>query len=69
LIDALPAGVSELAVQPAIDTPELRALTSATAARIGDHHVLTDPRSRVLLDDAEVQLISWSALRAAQRRL
>lgn len=69
MVENLPRGVSELAVQPAIDTPELHALSAATAARIGDHVVVTDARSRSLLSDAGVELISWSALRAAQRRM
>jgi len=67
LVSALEPGVTELAMQPAIDTPELHALGGDTAARIGDHHVLLDPASEQVVADAGVHLISWAAIRTLQR--
>lgn len=67
LIANLPAGVTELAMQPAIDTPELHALLGDTNHRIGDHAVLTDPANAQRLETAGVMPISWAAIRAAQR--
>lgn len=66
-VEGLQPGVTELAMQPAVDTPELHALLGDTPARIGDHAVLTDPTSKQLLDDAGVELISWAAIRGLQR--
>lgn len=67
LLAALPTGVTELSMQPAIDTPELQALTPEAADRASDHQVLTDPAFGDLIRDANIQLISWSALRDLQR--
>ena len=66
-VESLEPGVTELCMQPAVDTPELHALLGNTQARIGDHAVLTDPACRQLLDDAGIQRISWAAIRTLQR--
>lgn len=66
-VRTLPAGVTELGMQPAIDTPELHGLRGDTQARIGDHAVLVDPASRALLDQEGIDLISWADIRALQR--
>jgi len=67
VVHALQPGVTEISMQPAIDTPELHALLGETGHRIGDHAVLTDPASRAMIVDAGVELISWAAIRTAQR--
>ena len=67
LLDGLEPGVTELSIQPAIDTPELRALSSEPDERIGDHAVLTDQSTAAAIEAAGVQLISWGALRDLQR--
>jgi len=66
-VASLAPGVTELVMQPAIDTPELRALLGETEHRISDHEILTDPASSQLVANAGVELISWSAIRSAQR--
>ena len=67
VLETLEPGVIELSMQPAIDTPELRALLGDTAARVGDHRVLTNPANRQLIADSGTTLISWAALRDLQR--
>lgn len=67
VVGSLEPGVTELSMQPAVDTPELHALLGDTVARIGDHAVLTDPASAKLLADHHIQLISWSDIRELQR--
>lgn len=67
LAASLEPGVTELSIQPALDTPELRALSDEPECRIGDHAVLTDPAARTVLADAGVHLLSWGALRDLQR--
>jgi len=68
LVNSLAPGVTELSMQPAIDTPELHALLGDTHARIGDHVVLTDQSNLDMLASAGVQLISWADIRDLQRR-
>ncbi|MEM7095659.1 MAG: ChbG/HpnK family deacetylase [Actinomycetota bacterium] len=67
LLEGFPSGVTELSVQPAVDTPELQAVTPEASARIGDHAFLTDPTMADATREAGIQLISWSALRDLQR--
>ncbi|MGE3619701.1 MAG: polysaccharide deacetylase family protein [Acidimicrobiia bacterium] len=65
----LPPGVTEVFVHPAIDTPELRAVTSDWPARIDDHDAVTTDRSiHALLDRAGIRLVGYRALRDLQRR-
>jgi len=65
LIEAMPEGVTELSIQPAIDTPEVQALTADAHDRIGDFDLLTDAAE--IAQKAGVQLVSWAALRNLQR--
>ena len=67
LLDTMPEGVTELSLQPAIDTPELRALTTQADERVGDNDLLTGAEVSDLVQQAGVQLISWAALRNLQR--
>jgi chitin disaccharide deacetylase len=62
-------GITELYVHPAIDTPELRALTPDDwAARVDDHDlVVTDRTLRTMLDRAGAHLIGYRELRDLQR--
>ena len=64
----LQPGVTEVYVHPAIDTPELRALTTDWAARVDDHDlVVTDRSLRTMLDRAGASLIGYRELRDLQR--
>lgn len=64
----LRAGVTEIYLHPAADTPELRALAPDWAARVDDHHLLChDSELRTMLDRAGVHLVGWRALRDLQR--
>ena len=68
-IAELQPGVTELHVRPAIDTPELRALTPYWPCRVGDAHlVTTDWTFRSLLDRSGAKLIGFKQIRAAQRK-
>lgn len=65
---ALEPGVTELILQPAIDTPEIRALDADWAHRVEDHHTLnSDPAVRDLVARSGATLVSYSALRKLQR--
>ena len=68
-ISSLPAGVSEIHVQPAIDTAEVRALAGDVAdGWIDDLDlVVNDTVLRALLQDSGAVLIGYRELRAAMR--
>lgn len=69
-IELLEPGVTELHVRPALDSPELRALTPHWPARVADAHLVTDDwvfRSALARSGAE--LIGFREIRRAQRAL
>ena len=72
LIDLLPtleAGVTEVTLRPAVDTPELRAITLDWKSRVSDHILLVDERGiGDLIAAAGVTLIGYRPLRDAMRR-
>ena len=64
----LPTGVTEIHVQPVIDTPEVRALTDAAALYIDDYNLITaDATLRTLLADSGATPIGYRSLRDAMR--
>lgn len=65
---SLRPGVTEIHVRPAIDTPELRAISDRWQTKVSDHHLITqDWGFRAALDRSGAKLISFRALRNAQR--
>ncbi|HEY1990794.1 MAG TPA: ChbG/HpnK family deacetylase [Acidimicrobiales bacterium] len=72
LIDLLPTlepGVTEVTLRPAVDTPELRAITLDWKTRVSDHILLVDERGTGdLIAQAGVTLIGYRSLRDAMRR-
>lgn len=66
LADLAP-GVTELHIQPSIDTPEVRALTAHADEWIDDLAFAVDGSLRAALDEAEATPIGYRELRAAMR--
>ena len=67
-ITSLQPGVTEIHVQPVIDTPEARALTDAAAGWIDDYELMTnDPKLERLLANSGATLIGYRRLRDAMR--
>jgi predicted glycoside hydrolase/deacetylase ChbG (UPF0249 family) len=67
-VEQLQPGVTEIHVQPVIDTPEVRAITSAAADWVDDHALVTgDSHLRALLQASGATLIGYRALRDAMR--
>ena len=64
----LEPGVTEIVVEPAVDTPELRAICDNWGRRV-DHRDLACGNSemRADLDRGHVRLINWREVREAQR--
>ena len=64
----LRAGVTEIHVQPAVDSPELRALSPDWSARVSDAHLVTDDWTlRSAIERSGAELIGFRELRRAQR--
>jgi predicted glycoside hydrolase/deacetylase ChbG (UPF0249 family) len=67
-IRSLQPGVTEIHVQPAIDTPEVRAITTNAEGWIDDLRLVTiDHQLRELLVASDAVLIGYRALRDAMR--
>jgi predicted glycoside hydrolase/deacetylase ChbG (UPF0249 family) len=68
-VKRLQPGVTELTLHPAIDTPELRAITDDWESRVADHVTLVAERGLDrLVDEAGVTLVGYRAMRDAMRR-
>ncbi len=68
LIHGLQPGVTELALRPAVDTPELRAICTDWRDRVSDHELLVAFRGLgQVVADAGVTLIGYRPLRDAMR--
>ena len=63
VVQELGPGVTEIHVQPMVDTPEVRAMSPSWAAWVDDHDLLTKGSLRAMLDRAGVALIGYRALR------
>ena len=69
LVEGLEPGVTELTMHPAIDTPELRAITTDWQARVTDHELLvTDLALGQVIAEAGVVPIGYRPLRDAMRK-
>jgi len=67
-VRTLQPGVTEIHVQPAIDTPEVRALTDAAVGWVDDYALVTvDPKLPKLLAESGAVLIGFRQLRDAMR--
>lgn len=69
LLNELPAGLSNILMHPAVDTPELRAIAPDWRCRVADYQLFSDPALRQILDDAGVHVIGFRALRDAMREM
>jgi hypothetical protein len=69
LLDTLEPGVTELALRPAVDTPELRAIATDWRARVADEVLLVADRGLdQVISEAGVTLIGYRPLREAMRQ-
>ena len=67
-IDHLEVGVTEVRLGPAIDTPELRAITDDWPEMVAQHHELTNDATKELLARSGVSVLGFRALRDLQRQ-
>lgn len=64
---ALPIGVTEVHIQPAIDTPEVRAMTPDAQGWVDDHALALDPAIARAVEKAGATLIGYRELRDVMR--
>lgn len=65
----LEPGVTEICVQPALETPELRALDPQWARRVEEYHLLAhDPGFADLVQRSGAHMIGYAAVREVQQR-
>jgi hypothetical protein len=69
-IAALEPGVTEIHVQPVVDTPEVRAVSLDAEAWIDDHRLVVEdaPAVRAALDAVGATVIGYRSLRELMRR-
>ncbi len=68
-LSVLKPGVTELHLRPAVDSPELRALTDDWSTRVADYKLLCGtPNLRQVAEKAGVTVIGFRALRGVARK-
>jgi predicted glycoside hydrolase/deacetylase ChbG (UPF0249 family) len=68
LLAGLPSGLTELALHPAIDTPELRAITPEWSSRVADYELaVSNGDLEQMVGEAGVTLLGYRPLRDAMR--
>lgn len=67
LFDGLQPGLTHLLMHPALDTPELRAITPDWRVRVAEYEVFRSPELRRHLRSCGVRLLQYRALRQSMR--
>ena len=62
-LDALPAGLTHFVLHPAVDSPELRAITEDWPSRVADYQAFTSAELRRHVRQSGLQVIGYRALR------
>jgi len=63
-LDALPPGITHLVLHPAVDTPELRAITGDWPSRVADYRAFTSPELQAHVRRSGLHVIGYRALGA-----
>ncbi|MGC9399165.1 MAG: polysaccharide deacetylase family protein [Anaerolineae bacterium] len=67
LLESVEPGITYFILHPAVDTPELRAITPHWQARVGDYEAFTSDALRRYLEESDLHIIQYRALRDAMR--
>ena len=60
---AMPNGVTETFIHPALESDELKAVTGGWEKRVWEHRLLADPATRQHIESCGIQLISYRDLK------
>jgi predicted glycoside hydrolase/deacetylase ChbG (UPF0249 family) len=63
-LDALPPGITHFVLHPAVDTPELRAITGDWPSRVADHRAFTSRELQAHVRRSGLHVIGYRALGA-----
>ncbi len=67
VFNSLRPGITHLIIHPAVDTPELRAITPDAAARVADYRAFISPELRDYVHSLGIHVIGYRALRDLMR--
>jgi predicted glycoside hydrolase/deacetylase ChbG (UPF0249 family) len=63
VLGELPPGLTHFVLHPAVDTPELRAITPDWPSRVADYHAFTDRGLQEYVRRSDLQVIGYRALK------
>lgn len=67
MLSKVPAGITHFILHPAVDTPELRALSPDWESRVANYETLMNPKFKELIKNEGIKLIGFKALRDYMR--
>jgi chitin disaccharide deacetylase len=67
LLGELPVGITHFILHPSVDTPELRAIAPDWQARVANYQAFMSEEMKKFLENADIKLIGYRALRNALR--
>jgi hypothetical protein len=67
VLESVEPGITYFILHPAVDTPELRAITPHWQARVGDYEAFTSDAMQRYLEESDLHVIQFGALRDAMR--
>jgi predicted glycoside hydrolase/deacetylase ChbG (UPF0249 family) len=67
ILARIPAGLSHLIIHPSVDTPELRAICPDWKGRVANYQAFMSAALKTFIQDSDIHLIGYRALREAMR--
>lgn len=67
ILENLPPGVTELYIHAAVESPELKSITSAWRTRVHDYRIFASEEIHTHMDSLNIRRISWSDLQELQK--
>lgn len=65
MFDALPPGITHFIIHPAIETPELKAITPDWMSRVGDYHLFRDKKIHSYLKNKGIHVVGYRDVKSA----
>jgi predicted glycoside hydrolase/deacetylase ChbG (UPF0249 family) len=67
VLAGLPAGLTHFVIHPAVDTPELRAITPDWPSRVADYQAFTSQELRAYVQDSDLNILGYRDLKVLLR--
>lgn len=68
MVGALKPGITHFLLHPSVDTPELRAIAPDWECRVANYNVFLSDEFRKHLEQEDIKLVGYRAIRDAMRR-